>query len=125
MTSASTYLIDATGADPVLLPAEVYHYKQGGPAGPGYPNPGYPGGYPPGVGDEIGGVPGAGDGEGGFPVMSVNGGREGHCNHLNEGCDCFTDSFPPSRKVGLLNTKFPTQYKDRTVLQIVSHQVER
>ena len=42
MTSASTYLIDATGADPVLVPGGGAEVVMNGRANGGYRDPGYP-----------------------------------------------------------------------------------
>ena len=46
MTSASTYLIDATGADPVLVPGTGAEAVMNGRANAGYRDPGYPPGPP-------------------------------------------------------------------------------
>ena len=86
MTSASTYLIDATGADPVLLPADMYHYGQ-----PGYQPPPPTSGYPP---------PPPGPAYSAYPGQDMSRLEgDGHCNHLNDDCDCFKEDYSIKRKV--------------------------
>ena len=98
MTSASTYLIDATAADPVIVPADMYQpYQNGyGPSngfagGGGRPN-GY--GYPP-----KGYAAGNGFADGFEEEEGVGRPGGGHCNHMNDTCQCFKQNYIPSRKV--------------------------
>ena len=98
MTSASTYLIDATAADPVIVPADMYQpYQNGyGPSngfagGGGRPN-GY--GYPP-----KGYAAGNGFADGFDEEEGVGRPGVGHCNHMNDTCQCFNQNYIPSRKV--------------------------
>ena len=117
MTSASTYLIDATGADPVILPGDGYHYRGPGQPGPSYqgqqgppyqgqPGPPYQG--PP--GPHYQGPPGppyhvykeVEDTDGLYhphPAPPQLNGRSGHCNHMDDGCECFRENYSINRKV--------------------------
>ena len=120
MTSASTYLIDATGADPVLLQGDGYYYRgqglppykgQSGPPYPGQPGPPYQG--PPGLpyqgqsGPSYQGPPGPPFQYKGVqevdelyhPPPSQLNGRAAHCNHMNDGCECFRENYSINRKV--------------------------
>lgn len=120
LTNANTYLIDATGTDPVLLPAtapsaavvaaanaaaaESSSYHPFKPSGGMYPTPSpYPGA---GV-DEAdraalfhrsshisGGVTSSHQ----SAVAAAAAAASGHCNHLNDGCECFRD-YSMHRKV--------------------------
>ena len=92
-------MISGSGADPVLVPGDLYHY-------PGGPQPAYPGAPPPANGYSVpvqgSGYPGSYDGPGGVdpgryhPDSRLGG---GHCNHLKDDCDCFKDDFSLPRKV--------------------------
>ena len=120
LTNANTYLIDATGTDPVLIPAtapsaavvaaanaaaiaaaESSSYHPFKPSGGMYPTPSpYPGGV-----DEadraalfhrsshISGVVTSSQ-----QSAAAAAAASGHCNHLNDGCECFRD-YSMHRKV--------------------------
>ena len=98
-------MISGSGADPVLVPGDLYHY-------PGGPQPAYPGAPPPANGYSVpvqgSGYPGSYDGPGGVdpgryhPDSRLGG---GHCNHLKDDCDCFKDDFSLPRKVSSIHIK--------------------
>ena len=111
MTSASTYLIDATAADPVIVPGDMYPYQNGytGPAhGYSVPPNGYAGhsngyagpsnGY---AGPSNGYAKGYGGASNGYADGSEDDERARplHCNHMNDSCQCFNQHYAKSTKV--------------------------
>ena len=90
-------ILVGVGADPVLVPGDLYHYSAQPPY-PAQPTNGYsaPPGYP------------GYDGPGGEPGRYHPDGRlGGHCNHLKDDCECFKDDYTLPRKVRIFRSGAP------------------